>query len=108
MNSTGGRSVEKRALTSLGVGVELEWEAGRGNPTPHGLGCEGPAGLGRQLELTLRGYYRHLWVRTLISGIRPTIGVLNKDRKLFKWTKTAEQILAAAARFCKQINGSGH
>jgi hypothetical protein len=35
----GGRSVERRkALTSLGVGVELEWEAGRGNPTPHGLG----------------------------------------------------------------------
>ena len=38
----GGRSVERRkALTSLGVGVELEWEAGRGNPTPHGLGVKG-------------------------------------------------------------------
>jgi hypothetical protein len=35
----GGRSVERRkALTSLGVGVELEWEVGWGNPTPHGLG----------------------------------------------------------------------
>jgi hypothetical protein len=54
MNNTGGRSVEKRALTSQVVGVELEWEAGRGNPTPHGLGCEGLAGLGRQLELTLQ------------------------------------------------------
>jgi hypothetical protein len=38
----GGRPVERRkALTSLGVGVELEWEAGWGNPTPHGLGDEG-------------------------------------------------------------------
>jgi len=46
----GGRPVERRkALTSLGVGVVWEWEVGWGNPTPHGLGFEGSAGLGRQL-----------------------------------------------------------
>jgi hypothetical protein len=54
MNSTDGRSVEKKGLTSQVIELELEWEAGWGNPAPHGLGCEGSAGSGLQLFLTLQ------------------------------------------------------
>jgi hypothetical protein len=54
MNSTGGRSVGKKALTSQVVGVEVEWGAGSANPTSHVLGCEGSAGSGLQLFLTLQ------------------------------------------------------
>ena len=32
----------------------------------------------------------------------------NKHATPFKWTKTADQILATVARFCKRINDSGH
>jgi hypothetical protein len=42
----GGQSKRNKALTSQGFGVEKEWEAGWGNPAPHGWGCEGSAGLG--------------------------------------------------------------
>jgi hypothetical protein len=45
MNSTGGRSVERRKdLTSQVVGVELEWGAGWGNPAPQVLRRQGSAG----------------------------------------------------------------
>jgi hypothetical protein len=74
MNSTGGRSVEKRALTSQVVGVELEWEAGWGNPAPHGLGCEGSAGSGLQPFLTLQ--------RTLSSFLGATFNFIMVNPRL--------------------------
>ncbi|MGO8737030.1 MAG: IS630 family transposase, partial [Terriglobia bacterium] len=32
----------------------------------------------------------------------------NQDPRPFVWTKTADQILEAVARFCKRTSDSGH
>jgi transposase len=46
----------------------------------------------RELELAIQRYLEHN----------------NKNPKPFIWTKTADQILAAVANFCKRISNSGH
>jgi transposase len=46
----------------------------------------------RELELTLRHY----------------VEAYNQEPKPFVWTKTAEEILAAVARFCERTTDSGH
>jgi transposase len=53
-----------------------------------------------------RGVHRS--TRQLELAIERYLEITNKQRKPFKWTKTADQILATVARFCKRINDSGH
>ena len=50
----------------------------------------------------------HRSTRELEFAIERYSEITNKHSKPFKWTKTADQILAAVARFCKRINDSGH
>jgi transposase len=40
--------------------------------------------------------------------IRDYLAIHNKDPKPFVWTKSADDILASIARFCKRISDSGH
>jgi transposase len=42
------------------------------------------------------------------TAIRDYIRVNNENPKPFIWTKTADEILASIARFCKRISDSGH
>ena len=44
----------------------------------------------------------------LERSIRQYLSTYNQDPKPFIWTKTADQILASVARFCKRISDSGH
>jgi transposase len=53
-----------------------------------------------------RGVHRS--TRELEWAIERYLEITNEQPKPFKWTKTADQILATVARFCKRINDSGH
>jgi transposase len=53
-----------------------------------------------------RGSYRSR--KQLESAIRNYIRVNNENPRPFVWTKTADEILASVARFCKRIPDSGH
>lgn len=53
-----------------------------------------------------RGVHRS--TRQLEMAIERYLAITNKQRKPFKWTKTADQILATVARFCKRTNDSAH
>lgn len=53
-----------------------------------------------------RGVHRS--TRELELAIERYLEITNRHPKPFKWTKTADQILASVARFCKRINASGH
>lgn len=53
-----------------------------------------------------RGVHRS--TRELENAIRNFIAVTNGHPKPFAWTKTADEILASVARFCKCISDSGH
>ena len=44
----------------------------------------------------------------LERAIRQYLDVYNKNPKAFIWTKSADEILASLARFCKRISDSGH
>jgi transposase len=57
----------------------------------------------RQLR---RGVHRS--IRELEDAIRTYLEHHNRHPKPFVWTKTADQILDAVARFCKRISNSGH
>jgi transposase len=53
-----------------------------------------------------RGVHRS--TRELEEAIRCYIEISNQHAKPFVWTKTADEILASVARFCKRISDSGH
>jgi transposase len=53
-----------------------------------------------------RGVHRS--TRELEEAIRRYIEISNQHAKPFVWTKTADEILASVARFCKRISDSGH
>jgi transposase len=53
-----------------------------------------------------RGVFRS--TRELEDAIMRYLESSNRDPKPFIWTKTADQILAGIARFCKRIYNSGH
>ncbi len=53
-----------------------------------------------------RGVHRS--TRELEAAIRNFIAATNGHPKPFVWTKTADEILASVARFCKRISDSGH
>jgi len=53
-----------------------------------------------------RGVFRS--TRELEAAIMRYLESSNQDPKPFIWTKTADQILASIARFCKRISNSGH
>jgi transposase len=53
-----------------------------------------------------RSAYRS--TRELELAVERYLETTNKHATPFKWTKTADQILATVARFCKRINDSGH
>ena len=57
----------------------------------------------RQLR---RGTHRS--TRELEAALRQYVKTYNQDPKPFVWTKTADQILEAVARFCKRTSDSGH
>jgi len=57
----------------------------------------------RQLR---RGAHRS--TQELEAALRHYVETYNQDPKPFVWTKTADQILAAVARFCKRTSDSGH
>jgi len=61
-------------------------------------------------ELTTKKLRRgaHRSVRALNADIRAWIENWNDDPKPFVWTKTADQILDAIARYCGRINESRH
>ncbi len=44
----------------------------------------------------------------LERAIRHYLDIYNEDPKPFIWTKSADDILASVARFCKRISDSGH
>jgi transposase len=50
----------------------------------------------------------HRSTRELEDAIRRYIEATNHHPKPFVWTKTADEILASIARFCKRISDSGH
>jgi transposase len=50
----------------------------------------------------------HRSTRELETAIRGYIEITNEQPKPFVWTKTADQILASVARFCRRISNSGH
>lgn len=60
-------------------------------------------------ELTNKQIRRgsHRSTRQLEAAIKEYLAVTNEDPKPFKWTKTADEILASVARFCKRISNSG-
>jgi len=57
----------------------------------------------RQLR---RGVHRS--TRELEEALRRYMETYNQDPKPFVWTKTADEILATVARFCKRTSDSGH
>ena len=57
----------------------------------------------RQLR---RGVHRS--TRELELALRHYVETYNQDPKPFVWTKTADEILTALARFCKRTSDSGH
>ena len=50
----------------------------------------------------------HPTVRALKKAIRQYITATNQQPKPFKWTKTADEILASVARFCQRTSETGH
>jgi transposase len=58
---------------------------------------------GRQIK---RGTHRS--TLELERAIRQYLNVYNTDPKPFVWHKSADEILASLARFCKRISDSGH
>ena len=50
----------------------------------------------------------HRSTLALEQAIRQYLALHNKDPKPFVWTKSADDILAAVARFCKRISNSEH
>ena len=50
----------------------------------------------------------HRSVRRLNDAIKVYIEINNEDPKPLAWTKTADEILASIARFCKRTSGAGH
>jgi transposase len=61
-------------------------------------------------ELTRKQLRRgtHPSTRALVAAIRHYLALTNDAPKPFKWTKTADDILASVARFCHRISNSGH
>ncbi len=57
----------------------------------------------RQLR---RGVHRS--TRELEAAIRTYLAISNEQPKPFVWTKSADQILATIARFCRRTSDSGH
>jgi transposase len=53
-----------------------------------------------------RGVHRS--TREMETAIRRYIEITNERPQPFKWTKTADDILASVARFCHRISNSGH
>ena len=53
-----------------------------------------------------RGVYRS--TREVEHAIRRYVDCTNADPKPFIWTKTADEILASLARFCRRTSDSGH
>ena len=50
----------------------------------------------------------HKSVRRLETDLKSYIEINNENPKPFVWTKTADEILAAVARFCKRTSSAGH
>jgi transposase len=50
----------------------------------------------------------HRSTRELVDAIMRYLEVANENPKPFVWTKTADEILEAVARFCVQTSNSGH
>ncbi len=50
----------------------------------------------------------HPTVRALKAAIRQYLTGTNQQPKPFKWTKTADDILASVARFCQRTSETGH
>ena len=50
----------------------------------------------------------HPSVQALNAAIRDYIAVTNRHPTPFRWTKTAEEILASVARFCQRTSETGH
>ena len=61
-------------------------------------------------EITRRQIKRgaHRSTRQLEDAIRSYLALYNDDPKPFVWTKTADEILSAVARYCQRIPDSGH
>ncbi|PYP42202.1 MAG: IS630 family transposase [Gemmatimonadetes bacterium] len=53
-----------------------------------------------------RGVHRS--TRALETAIIEYIAVTNQQPRPFRWTKTADEILASVARYCQRISNSGH
>ena len=53
-----------------------------------------------------RGVHRS--TQALQTAIRAYIAHTNEQPKPFVWTKTADEILASVARFCRRTSDSGH
>jgi hypothetical protein len=53
-----------------------------------------------------RGVHRS--THELELAIRRYIDLTNDHPQPFKWTKSADEILASVARFCHRISNSGH
>lgn len=62
------------------------------------------------VEWTRRAIRRgtHRSTVELENVIRDYLATHNKNRKPFKWTKSADDILASLARFCTRTSNSGH
>lgn len=50
----------------------------------------------------------HRSTRQLETAIKNYLSIHNANPKPFVWTKTADQIFASIAKYCKRINDSGH
>ena len=50
----------------------------------------------------------HRSTRELEAALRHYVETYNQEPKPFTWTKTADEILEAVARFCKRTSDSGH
>jgi transposase len=61
-------------------------------------------------ELTEKQLRRgtHPSTRALVAAIRQYLATSNEAPKPFRWTKTADEILASVARFCQRTSNSGH
>jgi transposase len=61
-------------------------------------------------ELTTKKIKRgaHRSVRELERDIRDWVSTWNENPRPYVWVKTADQILASLARYCKRISAAGH
>ena len=50
----------------------------------------------------------HPTVHALKRAIMQYLDLTNETPKPFVWTKTADEILASVARFCRRISETGH